>query len=93
MTLQIPAPMLLPEEIYSPLEIMCIEAVELSPAGKELYAQRDELLAAIEKLVPRKVHSDLSDLFMAYACEYGGEMLKLGLMIGHDPSLLFEIEE
>lgn len=89
----VPAPEPMASEIYDAVKTHYMEAVYLSSVGIKLRAQRDELLKTIEGKIDRHTVTRVSDLCMAFACEYGDEMFKLGIAFGRDPGLIFALPE
>jgi hypothetical protein len=80
-------------QIHEAIEDICISLVEVGSTAQEYLAQRDKLMAAIEGKVDKRTSRDISDLFLNLACHYGDEMFRLGLAIGRNPELMFDLPD
>jgi hypothetical protein len=84
---------MLNEEIFAAIEQSCFLVVERMEQSEEFFNKRDALLEQIKGKVPRDVHNDLSDLYMNLASHYAHEMFQLGIMVGRNPEIIFELPD
>jgi len=81
--------------VFNLIDDHCLAQVELMPEVQEFLNERDELIAVIERKSPEaaKELGRLSDLCVALGATFGSEMLRLGIEIGRNPQVVFDVPD
>jgi hypothetical protein len=80
-------------QLLQTIQDLCFCLVGEQPKTQAYYERRDELFAAIEGKVERLTSNDAHDLYLNLATHMGAEMFRLGLAIGRNPEIMFDLPD